>query len=63
MLKEQSRPSVSDVTSADVSLTTALGGPRFCDVIGSRHKFHCVRDGPRGTEIVHETDETDPLRH
>ena len=34
ILKEQSRPSVSKVTSADVCLTRALGWPRFCDVIG-----------------------------
>ena len=34
VLKEQSRPSVSSVTSADVSLTTGLGWPRFWDVIG-----------------------------
>ena len=33
-LKEQSRPSVSNVTSADVRLTTGLGSGQFCNVIG-----------------------------
>ena len=39
LLKEQSRSSVSNVTSADVSVTTTLGRGQFYDVIGSRHEF------------------------
>ena len=38
-LKEQSRPSVSKLTSADVSLATGVRKGQFCDVIGSRHEF------------------------
>ena len=38
-LKEQSRPCVSKLTSADVRLATGLGRGQFCDVIGSRHEF------------------------
>ena len=38
-LKEQSRPSVSKLTSADVRLATGQGRGQFCDVIGSRHEF------------------------
>ena len=38
-LKEQSRPCVSKLTSADVRLATTLGRGQFCDVIGQRHEF------------------------
>ena len=42
-LKEQSRPSVSKLTSADVRLATGQGRGQFFDVIGSRHEF-CLKD-------------------
>ena len=38
-LKEQSRPCVSKLTSADVRLATKLGRGQFYNVIGSRHEF------------------------
>ena len=60
-LKDQSRPSVSNITSIDVRFATILQRAQFCDIIGQRHKFHCAQDGPMGPKLFNEADETDPL--
>ena len=61
-LKDQSRLSVFNVTSANVSLTTTLGWPRFCDVIGQRHEMDYKRNGLAYPKLFNEMDETAPLR-
>ena len=52
VLKEQSRPSVSNVTSADVSLTTPLDRGQFCNVIGQRHEIRLKSVTDHHSEIV-----------
>ena len=39
-LKPGSRPSVSNVMSADVKLATTLMRRQYCDISGQCHKFH-----------------------
>ena len=39
LLKEQSRPSISKLTSTDVSLTTTLDRRQSCNVISQRYKI------------------------
>ena len=61
LLKEWSRPSVSNVTSADVRLATPVARDQFCDVIGSRHEFHLKLRTDWAPKLFNETNETDPL--
>ena len=61
-LKERSRPSVSNVTSADVRLATTVARDQFCDVIGSRHEFHLKPRTDLAPKLFNERDETDPLK-
>ena len=51
-LKEQSHPFVSNVTSADVSVTTTLRRVQFCIVIGQRHKICLITGTDLPTKIV-----------
>ena len=57
-LKEQSRPSVSNVTSADVRLTTILGTATSLASVMKRLKT--VTD--RLPKLFNEMDKTDPLK-
>ena len=53
-LKAGSRPSVSSVTSADISRTTRLRRGQFCVVTGQRHEFAVIRDGLKLFNITHK---------
>ena len=61
-LKGQSRLSISNITSVNVSITTTLVLGQFCNIIGDVMKLSVNGIGKTESKLFNVTEETAPLR-